>query len=178
MWDPIDRARMQLPELCWRGWGPFAHDAYTASLLGDGTRCAVLDHLGITLYPPEVVFTERQARFLSDLVNEVRSVISIRETLNTELYSGGVPDWVTDTKTARTFYAHLRRAAAQVWAYHRAQRRCACGARLARARGGNPGATCAKAACRTAYERRRRSVRRIAARLAAYHGHKGFMTRA
>src|SRR5262249_15142298 len=43
MWTPIDRARMRLPELCWRDWGPFAHESYTAAFLGNGTQCAVLD---------------------------------------------------------------------------------------------------------------------------------------
>ena len=174
MWDPIDR-RMPLPELCWRDWGPFAGHAYTAAFLGNGTQCAVLDHLGVALYRPEMIFNERQRRFLSDLVNDMRNVISNRENLHTEPDFGGVPDWVTDTKIARTFYAHLRRAAAQVWAYHRAHRRCACGARLARARGGNPGATCDAPTCRTDYESRRKRVQRIVARLAAVHRDKGFM---
>src|SRR5262249_30179855 len=86
MWSPIDRdtTRMRLAELCWRDWGPFAHDTYTATLLGNGTQCAVLDHLGVALYKPEVVFDGRQLRFLSDLVNEMQSVILNREDLADE----------------------------------------------------------------------------------------------
>src|SRR5262249_4994877 len=51
-----------LPELCWRGWGLFAHEPYSAKLLGEGTQCAVLDAAGIALYRPEEMFDERQRR--------------------------------------------------------------------------------------------------------------------
>jgi hypothetical protein len=173
MWTPIDRARMRLAELCWRDWGPFAHESYTATFLGNGTQCAVLDHLGVALHKPEDIFNERQACFLSDLIDDLRHVIASRENLADEPDVGGVPDWVRSSKAARPFYAQLHRAAGQVWAHHVAHRRCACGARPAREQGGNPSATCGRPACRTEYERRRKNARRIAARLAAYHREHG-----
>ena len=103
-------------------------------------RC--VRHFGVALYLPEIIFNERQPRFLSDLVNGMRTVISSRENLDTEPDFGGVPDWVT-VRDGPDLLRAPSRAAAQVWAYHLAHRRCACGARLARDRGGNPGATCA-----------------------------------
>jgi hypothetical protein len=179
MWERIDwehRRRLDLVELCWRGWGPFAHDPYSAKLLGEGTQCAVLDATGITLYRPETILDERQVHFLWDLTAALRNVIARRENLATEPGFFGAPDWVMSSTEAKPFYTQLHRAAAQVWAFHIAHRRCPCGSRLARSTGGNPSATCAKPECRRAYERSRKHIRRILAHLTAHHG-RGFPIR-
>jgi hypothetical protein len=178
MWEHIGAKRpLPLLEFAWRDWGPFANDAYTATLLGDGAQCAVFDHTGIALYHPEDIFDVRQGCFLSDQISEMRRLIARREGWADEPASG-VPDWLTSAASAKTSYAQLHRAAGLVWAHHVARRHCACGERLARARGGNPSVTCGGATCVTAYERRRKNVRRIAARLAVHGRDNSFMTRA
>lgn len=170
MWDRLDWSgadRMPFARIMWRLWGPFAHSDYTASLLGNGEKCAVLDPGGIFLYDPISIFDERQRRLLStDLVFEMQSLIASQVGIAEEPDRGEVPERIRRHPTGRRFATQLHRAAAKVWTWHRQRRRCqSCGEGLKRTHGGNTSATCGQPECVRSYERQRKRVRRFEAHI-------------
>jgi len=163
MWQRPDWRDRNNPELLWQAMGPFATDPYATELLGEGTKCAVLDMTGVWLVDPKRVFGPRQGRLLSDLINDVRSLLE----------AGGVRQFPADEaplfvkRYGSGIYAQLNRAAAHVWLYHlEHNRRClGCKGRLARSSGGNPSVTCQKPACWRLYQRRKKNLQRMEAHL-------------